>query len=224
MTRHHLTHKTPRMTSEYARYITYAIVEILEIQPFGMENFARPACHETMPVAAARWLPSPSSARCTHARPSLRNHDPLPTAHAITISISLSLTQSTNFLSVPLLCRPFLPTRSSLSLPQAALSLPPSSAWRPVAPAESDRHTRTPVPKEHTTATGRGEHHDTTRILTSSPASSKYIIKRNNQANNNTCVRPPGARLHSRYRTCACRSLAHSRPPPPAALNVTALL
>ena len=112
-----------------------------------MENFARPAFHETMPVAAARWLPS--SARRTHARPSSRNHDPLPTAHAITISISLSLTQSTNFLSVPLLCRPFLPTRSSLSLPQAALSLPPSSAWRPVAPAESDLHTRAPVPRTH---------------------------------------------------------------------------
>ena len=69
---------------------------------------------------------------------------------------------------------------------------------------------------EHTTATGRGEHHDTTRIMTSSPASSN--IKYNNQMNNNnTCTRPPGARSRSRYRTCACRSLAHSHPPPPAA-------
>ena len=117
------------------------------LQPFGMENFARPAFHETMPVAAARWLPS--SARRTHARPSLRNHDPLPTALAIIISISLSLTQSTKFLSVPLLCRPFLPTRGLLSLPQAALSLPPSSTWRPVAPAESDLHASAPLPRTH---------------------------------------------------------------------------
>ena len=56
-------------------------------QPCDSHNFARPAFNEIMPVAAARWLCS--SARRTHARPSLRNHDPFPTAHAITISISL---------------------------------------------------------------------------------------------------------------------------------------
>ena len=130
-----------------------------------MENFARPAFHETMPVAAARWLPS--SARRTHARPSLLNHDPLPTAHAIIISIYLTLTQSTKFLSVPLLCRPFPPTRGSLSLPQAALSLPPSAAWRPVAPDESDLHTRSaPLPRRHHGHRSE-EHHGTTttRIL-----------------------------------------------------------
>ena len=178
-----------------------------------MENFARPAFHETMPVAAARWLPS--SARRTHARPSLLNHDPLPTAHAIIISFSLTLTQSTKFLSVPLLCRPFPPTRGSLPLPQAALSLPPvprgDLSLRPRATCTQAR-----LSQEHTTATGRGEHHDTTRIMASSPASSN--IKYNNQMNNNnTCTRPPGARSRSRYRTCACRSLAHSHPPPPAA-------
>ena len=55
--------------------------------PCDSYDFARPAFHETTPVAAARWLPS--SARHTRARPSLRNHDPLPTAHTLTISISL---------------------------------------------------------------------------------------------------------------------------------------
>ena len=55
--------------------------------PCDSYNFARPAFNETTPVSAARWLPS--SARHIHARPSLRNHDPLPTAHTLTISISL---------------------------------------------------------------------------------------------------------------------------------------
>ena len=56
-------------------------------QPCDSYNLARPAFHETMPVAAARWLSS--SARHSHARPSLRDHDPLPTAHTLIISISL---------------------------------------------------------------------------------------------------------------------------------------
>ena len=62
----------------------------LDLAPFLKTQSSvikRPAFNETIPVAAARWLPS--SARCTHARPSLRNHDPLPTAHTLTISISL---------------------------------------------------------------------------------------------------------------------------------------
>ena len=55
--------------------------------PCDSYNFARPAFNETMPVAAARWLPR--SVRRTHARPSLRNHDPPPTAHTLTILDSL---------------------------------------------------------------------------------------------------------------------------------------
>jgi len=86
-----------------------------------------------------------------------------------------------------------------LPVPRGVLSL------RPRATCTQER-----LSQEHTTATGRGEHHDTTRIMTSSPASSN--IKYNNQMNNNnTCTRPPGARSRSRYRTCACRSLAHAR-------------
>ena len=142
-----------------------------------MKNFARPACYGTLPFAIARWLPS--RARRTHARLSLLNNDPLPTAHAITTSISLPLTQSTKFLSVSLLCRPFPPTRGSLSLPQAALSSlpPPSAAWRPIAPDESDLHTSAPLPRPKKaprppTEDCRREHHDTTRIMASLPASS----------------------------------------------------
>ena len=119
-----------------------------------------------------------------------------------------SLSRCCAVLSYPRAARCPCRRRRSLSLPVPRCDL----SLRPRATCTQER-----LSQEHTTATGRGEHHDTTRIPASSPASSKYIYKRNNQANNNTFARPPGARLHSRYRTCACRSLAHSRPPPPAA-------
>ena len=69
---------------------------------------------------------------------------------------------------------------------------------------------------EHTTATGRGEHHDTTRIMASSPASSNTITKR------------IIIRAHARPARAPARAIAHAhaarspihirrRPPPHAA-------
>ena len=81
----------------------------------------------------------------------------------------LSLSRCCAVLSYPrprAACCPCRRRRShSLPVPRGDLSLRPRATC-----------TQARLSQEHTTATGRGEHHDTTRILTSSPASSDIKI------------------------------------------------
>ena len=118
---------------------------------------------------------------------------------------NLSLSRCCAVLSYPRAARCPCRRRRSLSLPvpRGDVATCRSGRERPAHKRASPKNTPRPPAEESTMARREFWRH--------------HLHNLNINANDNTCARPPSARSRSRYRTCAYRSLVHSRPPPPAA-------